>query len=448
MSQQKYFVIKKKVNVTKAHPVPESTYKPPSTRELPKSEPIRTTKFFEELSRPKEHNIDTSDEITIQKYQNPHPVFKEIDFRVTQSQLERDKFLMDQKRKYDESKSTHDGDKLIEWQKKYNEEDEKILKQEIEQRRQDVIHSRKNAIEAKKRYIQQQMDICKNIREETREKLKLVEIELEKDRAKIRELKALQVDNVPKALHKNYLANCAKTKEMIQTYRDNMKLIRKNNQEYMDNLRVKCNKLRDDVKNHRILRNHYVSKVEITERKFLDALTEEEANQLIKDNRAREHERISELIAKHRKAKEEKIQRMVELLREETEYREQQELAHEEKRRQIFEQREAEKQKLIAEEEKKYLELEKKLEMKRKLKLKEAEEAEERMRQISARNCFLALNKKTQAANCFTYKQNAALRTAKARQEDGVSFEPQRQETARKNKKSKELTNLRMLLGV
>jgi hypothetical protein len=69
-----------------------------------------------------------------------------------------------------------------------------------------------------------------------------------------------------------------------------------------------------------------------------------------------------------------------------------------------------------AEEEQKMLKLEKKLEKKRQMRIQEAEEMEEHMREIAARNRYLALNKKALAEKTFQSQQDAKLRTAKERQ--------------------------------
>ena len=444
----KAYVIRRKVTKIKPTPVPETTYRPPSARRLRKLDPIEAPEFFNELSRPKP--VFQQEEVNeIPVYTTPIPEYQEVNFRVTHSQLQRDEFLMNQREKRITDAVESEPTAFNEWKRKMEAHDEEIRREELEKRHQELDQIRKRAKRAKKELIQRQLNDGTEIRAEIRKQLEQAQNEIEAEREEIRRLKSEMVDGAPMAVARVQQNNRQITKEIKQKMRNDIKMMhRRLNEEYQarrDNAEI----VRQRAINHEpTVRGKYTSKVDITDTKFLADLSDDEVTTLIKENKTREKHRIEELIQKHREAKEAKMDRMIELLRKETEYREQHEIEHERLRAEKKAQAIREEEERNAIEAQKMLKLEQKLEKKRRARIKEAEEAEEHMRAIQARNRYLALNKKAQAEKAFQSKQDGSLRAARQRQESQAKDGRPATVGGNRQKISPELTNLKRMLGI
>ena len=443
----KTYILRRKITKFKPTPIPETTYVPETFKTLNKLEPIKAIERFEEMSKPKP--VIRGEEIIneIPKYQNNPPNFEPVDFRVTQAELERDLYLIRQKTEKEAKEKAEEPTDFLRWQEKMKNIDEQERKEIINKRHQELDNSRKNAIKAKKKAIKERLELGKKLRFEFGEEIKLIQEEINQERENIKLLKESLKERGPSATEIVQRERREATKAMKKQLRSDLKAAAKLKSEEQDIIRKNAKILREATLNHTMLNGDaYRSKLEITQTTFLAALTDEETNELIEKHKNEKKEIIEREIEYHRKIKEEKMDKMVEMLDKITKYREEQEEIFNQQKKQKLEQIELEKIKKQKEEYEKILELEKKLEKKRKSKIKEAEKMEEHMREIQARNRYLAINKKALVTKGFQSQQDAKLRTAKERQnsslkEDIIINTP-------KNKNNIELTNLKNILGL
>ncbi|EAY12114.1 hypothetical protein TVAG_301310 [Trichomonas vaginalis G3] len=444
---EKIYVIRRKITKVTPTPIPDTTFRPPSARRVTQQEPIPTTEYFERLSRvkpqPEEEEIEE-----IPTYTNAPPEYQEVDFRVTHGLLQRNEYIINKNVKREIERKNAEPVEFNKWQQKMKKKDEDQRKDLIAKRHSDLDKCRKRAKKAKENLIKEQLNNGSQIRSEIRKQLEQTQAEIDAERDEIRRLKREIVDGAPIAVAKMIKKNRDETKQMKEQYRDDLRLIKRQQTIERETRVAQANKVREAAKNHELTnRDRYVSPISITTSHFLADLTDEETEKLRAENLAAQKQKVQDLIEQHRRAKEEKINHMIELLNKETEYRAKQEEEHERARQAKKEM----EMKILEEKEKeeaeKMLALEKKLEKKRNARIKEAEEAEEHMKQIQARNRYLAINKKAMKEKAFQAKTDGNLRTAKERQMSQLKTED-RNTQPKKKKIEPELTNLKSLLGI
>lgn len=446
---EKTYVVRRKIVRIHPTPIPETTYKPETFTPKSKAEPIQPSDpRMEELAKPKP-KIQYEEPLNlIPQYQNPPPEFEPVDFRVNAAVLHRDVHLMREFSKKEATEKANEPTEFLEWQAKMRALDEQKRVEEIQKRHEDLDHVRRRAIKAKKIQIKERLAVGQNMRIQFSEEITAVQREIQQERDKIKELKGQLIDKAPQAVAKMQKKRIEATKEMKKQLRKDMKEAQKRRTDEEAELKKNAAKVREDVANHVIAHgDKYSSKVEITETKFLAALTDEEAQQLLDCHAEEKRNKIEEEIQLHRELKEAKMDKLVKMLEEATQYRDEREAAHVQKRKEKLAEEAALKAEKEQIEDQKMLELEKKLEKKRKARIKEAEEMEEHTRQIAARNRYLALNKKALATKVFQSQQDAKLRSAKERQNNKMPEGTTRIQSTRA-KQGAELTNLKSLLGL
>lgn len=447
---QKTYIIRKKVVKIKPTPIPDTTYEPEIV-ELPPSKPpiAAISPIFEELACPKPEIEPDNTPPPIPRYENPRPVYHPIDIRTNVATIERDAYL--QKAQIDriqEAKKDEEGSQeFLKWQKMMKDKDEEVRKEIIQKRHEDLDHARKKAAKIRKQQINEKLQQGNDMRSEIEQQIEKIKLEIEEERQKIRDLKKQRIDLAPLSVEKVQREKREIYNEMRRDFKRDIKSVRKQRREELEVKRQNVDKIKYDQEHHTNRHGDiFTSKREITETKFLAALTDEETNELLRTNHERNLQIIEERILKHRKAKEEKLQRLYKLLEEETRLRDIAEQEHKRKREEAKQKKEEEEIKRQNEEDDRMIELEKKLEKKRKARIKEAEEMEERTRQIAARNRYLAINKRAVEVKAFQSHQDARLRMARERQNSRIQ-KPLRPPTPKK-KKETELVRLKSILGV
>lgn len=447
---QKTYVIRKKVIKIKPTPIPETTYEP-EIIELPPSKPpiAAISPYFEELALPKAEIEPDNTPPPIPRYENPRPVFHPVDIRTNVATIERDACLQKaQIDRIEEAKKDEEGSQqFLKWQQNMKRKDEEERKEIIQKRHEDLDHARKNAIKIKQQQKNDKLALGNQMRSELEEQIAKTKLEIEEERQKIKELKKQRIDLAPINVEKVHREKREIYNDMRRDFKRDFKSARKQRREELEMKRKNVDKIKYEQEHHTNRHGDiFTSKREITETKFLAALTDEETNELLRTNHERNLQIIEERILKHRKAKEEKLQKLYRLLEEETRLRDIAEQEHKKKREEERQKKEEEEIKRQNEEDDKMIELEKKLEKKRKARIKEAEEMEERTRQIAARNRYLAINKRAVEVKAFQSHQDARLRMARERQDSRIQ-KPLRPPTPKK-KKETELVRLKSILGV
>lgn len=447
---QKTYVIRKKVIKIKPTPIPETTYEP-EIIELPPSKPpiAAISPYFEELALPKAEIEPDNTPPPIPRYENPRPVFHPVDIRTNVATIERDACLQKaQIDRIEEAKKDEEGSQqFLKWQQNMKRKDEEERKEIIQKRHEDLDHARKNAIKIKQQQKNDKLALGNQMRSELEEQIAKTKLEIEEERQKIKELKKQRIDLAPINVEKVHREKREIYNDMRRDFKRDFKSARKQRREELEMKRKNVDKIKYEQEHHTNRHGDiFTSKREITETKFLGALTDEETNELLRTNHERNLQIIEERILKHRKAKEEKLQKLYRLLKEETRLRDIAEQEHKKKREEERQKKEEEEIKRQNEEDDKMIELEKKLEKKRKARIKEAEEMEERTRQIAARNRYLAINKRAVEVKAFQSHQDARLRMARERQDSRIQ-KPLRPPTPKK-KKETELVRLKSILGV
>jgi hypothetical protein len=303
-------------------------------------------------------------------------------------------------------------------------------------------------MKAKKDRILERLEIGKKMRIEFGEEFEAVQAEIEAEKQTIRDLKAQLVDGGLKAVAKVRRARLDETRKFKKEIRAELRAEARRRLLELQKVRDMAEKLREQPRNHVMTRgDKYKAKVEITQTTFLAALSDEEMVDLIAKQAARDKQRIEEEIEAHRSLKSQKMDELLRMLNEVTKVRDAKEEEHMRKRHEKREEEVRVRLQKEAHEEEQLLSLERKLEKKRKMRIVEAEEMDERTRQIAARNRFLALNKRAVSVRVFQSQQEASLRSAKDRQQDrkrpqAVTVSPTRK------RRSQGLPNLETLLGL
>ena len=448
MSTNKSYVIRRRVVQVKPTPVPESTYKQETFARRSVAPPIRADPRMEELAKPKVHAEDTSSIPPIPKYQNDAPHFDPVDCRVNRACLHRDVYLIRKQQQKEATDKENEPTEFLEWQAKMKELDEEERKSLILKRHRELDGVRKRAMKATKQRIEDRLEEGRKLRVQFGKDFENVQKEIEAEREKIRELKRQWVDKAPLAVARVKREKAQATKEMKKQMREELRGLQRRQKEELEEIKEKAATLRQAAESHTMFKgDKYSAKVEITETKFLSALTDEEATELLNKHREMERERIEREIEEHRRIKAEKMDKLVAMLEEATRYRDQKEEEFMKRKKERQEEEERLRKQKQQEEEQRMLELEKKLEKKRQERLKEAEEMEEHTRQIAARNRYLALNKKALATKMFQGQQDAQLRSAKERQTTRLTEERAKIGPS-KPKPSGDMKGLKSLLGL
>ena len=318
-------------------------------------------------------------------------------------------------------------------------------RQEIIDKRHDQLdNAKKRAAKERKRIQQENLAIGQEMRVKFADDMKGVQRDIAAERAKLQEMKDSRHDGAPAAVARVKKEKQAVTKEMKSQISRDLKSARRQREEEVQKIKENAERVRYDAANHTNRHGDaFISKQEITKTRFLAELTDNEAQQLTVKHREQERARIESEMRVHREEKEQKMNELYSILEELTEDRDRREEAHKQKRKEKQEQREREAREAQEHENEEILRLEKKQEKKRQARIKEAEDMEESTRRIVAMNHYLALNKNTLETRGFESRQDAALRSAKERQEDKLAekqFSKQRPHTA--------LVRLRAILGL
>ena len=449
MSTKQTYVIRRRVFQTKPTPVPETTYKQETFARRSVAPPIRADNpRMDELAKPKVVAQDTSAIPPIPKYQNKAPKFDSVDCRVNGAVLYRDVYLMRKQQEKEALEKENEPTEFLEWQSKMKQLDAEEQKELVMKRHRELDGVRKRAMKAKKERIEERLDEGRKLRIQFGKDLENVQKEIEAEREKIRELKRQWIDKAPLAVARVKKEKAQMTKEMKKKMRDELRGLERRRKEEIEGIKERAAARREQAETHTMFKgDKYSAKVDITETKFLMALTDEEATELLNKHREQERERIEREIEEHRKLKEAKMDKLVAMLEEATRYRDQQEQEYQKRKKEKQETEERIRKQKQQEEEQRMLELEKKLEKKRQDRIKEAEEMEEHTRQIAARNRYLALNKKALATKMFQSQQDAQLRSAKERQTTRLIEERERIGPT-KLKAGGDMKGLKALLGL
>ena len=451
---QKTYVIRKKVIKIKPTPIPETTYEP-EIIELPPSKPpiAAISPYFEELALPKAEIEPDNTPPPIPRYENPRPVFHPVDIRTNVATIERDACLQKaQIDRIEEAKKDEEGSQqFLKWQQNMKRKDEEERKEIIQKRHEDLDHARKNAIKIKQQQKNDKLALGNQMRSELEEQIAKTKLEIEEERQKIKELKKQRIDLAPINVEKVHREKRKIYNDMRRDFKRDFKSARKQRREELEMKRKNVDKIKYEQEHHTNRHGDiFTSKREITETKFLAALTDEETKELIRRHQEQKQEYIQQEIQKHREQKSAKMDQLLKMLEEATKQRDLQEQEHLLKKQEKLQKEEKERIEKEEEEERKILALEKKLEKKREDRIKEAEEMEEHTRQIAARNRYLALNKKALATKVFQSQQDAKLRSAKERQSMNLQMDQIKtmQRTQNQRKSAAELTSLKGLLGL
>jgi len=443
----KVYVLRRKVNNFKPSPIPHTTYKPETFQHPIKYEPIKAEPHFESLAKSRTPPPQSVSVDPIPQYHSPPPSFGPVDFRVNAAELERDAYLIRKKAEKEALEKASEPTEFLKWQEKMRTLDELERKDIIQKRHEELDNSRKKAIKAKKKAIQERLELGNKMRLGISEELKQIQDEIEDERANIQYLKSQLRDLGPSSVQKVQKERREATKEMKKQLRAELKSAAKIHQEEQEKIKKQASLLREATKNHTMRHGDpFKEKIEITETTFLAALSDEETLDLLRTHKDEKKTIIEEAIERHRISKEQKMDKLVQMLDKVTLHRNVQEEGHNEKRKVKIEQQEIESERKQKEEDEKLLELEKRLEKKRNQRIHEAEQMEEHVREIQARNRYLAINKKALATKGFQSQQDAKLRSAKERQ-TSLMKEGTRVGTA-KAKSTNELSSLKGLLGL
>lgn len=443
------YVIRRKIYRIKPTPIPKTTYAPETfvQKSVPSLKAPNAT--IEKLAQPNRLPSTPSELPPIPKYQNPPPNFASVDFRVNVACLQRDLYIMNQRKEKERSDKANEPSQFFDWQEKMKQKDQDERDAIVLERHQALDNSRKGAIKAKKKIIEERFELGNQLRINLSKDIQEAQNEIEQERLKIKELKRQLVDGAPNSISRSKRQKQLETKEMKRQLRDDLKAAQKVRAKEIEDIKKNAQKVREDSENHVLSHgNQYQSKIEITETRFLSAVTDEEATELIRQHAETKRKQIENEIQNHRRMKEEKMEKLMQMLEEATKARDEREEEHIKQRREKIEAAQKELQEKEEEEDRRMLLLEKKLEKKRQEKINEAKEMEEHTRQIAARNRYMALNKKALAANVFTSQQDAKLRSAKERQTLNLKDQTKSTNLSPTRKSSAELVNLKGLLGI
>jgi hypothetical protein len=377
----------------------------------------------------------------------PAPNVESVDIRANWTLLHRDLHLM---RLQNEKAVTEKANEPVEfnaWQKRMQDVDEQQRVEIIQKRHADLDFVRRRAAKVRKQRVAERLAMGKQMRVEFSGEIAQVQAEIEAERQHIRALKQ-QLSTAPQAAAKAQRARLAATRQFRREMRAELREEQRRRGLAVEGVKKRAAAVRQQATDHVLTRGDtYSSKLEITKTMFLAALSDEETKELLTQHARERKQQIEDEIEEHRRIKAQKMEMLVQMLEEATKARNAREDETAQQRREKKEEAERLRRQREREEEEKMLLLEKKLERKRRARVKEAEEMEEHIRQITARNRYLALNKNAIATRTFQSQQDAKLRQARERQENRTPEDQIKIPPARVGE-SFEMPNLRKLLGV
>jgi hypothetical protein len=325
--------------------------------------------------------------------------------------------------------------------------DDEQRREIIQKRHEDLNFVRRRAMKVRKQRIAEHLELGKQMRLTFGEEFAAIQREIQQERDAIQELKKSLVDRAPRAVAKAQQKKVAATKEFKRQIRAELREAEKRREEDVALIKKNATTIRHQAETHTMTSgDKYMAKREITETTFLAALTDEETNQLLAQHADAIAANIERQIEEHRRVKAAKMDRFIAMLDEATRVRDAKEELHIQQRKEKMDEQARIERIKREEEAEKMLILEKKLQKKRRLRIQEAEEMEEHMKTIAARNRYLALNKRARATQTFESQQEAKLRTARERQT--MKMPPESISASALRKPERDLAKLKELLGL
>jgi hypothetical protein len=370
-----------------------------------------------------------------------------VDCRVNSATVQRDFYLKRDQERIEAKRTQEEPTQFLHWQKEMNDRDDENRAQLILERHLDLDFVRRRAKKAKKIRTDQCLADGKELRDELSTKLGQTKEEIEAERQAVIDYKHTHPDQAPNAVSKYHRGILMQAREFRGELVGELRSARRRRDAMLDERRRNAAKIRSDAVNHTNLHaDAFISKQEITKTRFLMELTDEETEELIEQNRKANYAVVETRLKQNRKGREDSLEHIYEMLEEVTEDRDVRNEAHMRRRA------EAKAAELRSEKERErreadgILKLEKKREKQRLARLREAEEMDEHMRAIAARNRYLALGKKAVEERGFESLQDGRVRSAKERQDEKAADNLGALSARRKRKP--ELSNLKVMLGL
>jgi hypothetical protein len=448
MSGSPTYVIRRKVTRIKPSPIPETTYTAETFPQVSPAKPIRlASPHCVGLAKPKEDPYRDPPLTPIPHYQSPALELGSVDVRANRALLYRDLHLIHEQNEKAATEKANEPVKFNAWQKQMQDLDEQQRMEIIQQRHADLNFVRRRAAKVRKQQIAERLAMGKQMRVKFGKEITQVQEEIESERRHIRQLKQ-QLNTPPQAVAKAQRARITATRRFRREMRAEFREEQRRRELAVEEVKKRAGVVRQQVQDHVLSHGDpYSSKLEITKTTFLTALSDEETKGLLERHARERKQQLEEEIEEHRRIKMHKMETLVQMLEEATTARNVRADEKAQQRRAKKEEAERLRQQREREDEDKMLLLEKKLERKRRARIKEVQEMEEHIRQIAARNRYLALNKNAVATRVFQSQQDAKLREARERQENRMP-EDQIKIPPAKVSESIEMSNLRRLLGV
>ena len=384
--------------------------------------------------------------LDIPHYVNKPPQFEPVNLRANQALLERNQEILNKKLAKDKKEKEEEPVQFMNWQNQCKKQDEEIRSKVIEERHNNLDKSRQRAKQVKKEIIKQKLQEGKELREELSQQIENAQNEIETEREIVRDTKHQMINYAPYIVEACKRNKRLETQQMKKELHLNIKKAKLEQEADIQKKKESATKIKHDVKNHIITRkDKYRDQVDITETKYLAQMTDKEVNEYLKHNKERKNQEVEEKIRDHREQKEAKMERLLKMLEEqEIQAREQERIHTARREEKIATARKAEEERK-SKEDQQMLALEKKMQKKQEKRMKEAKDQDEQARMISARNHFLALNKKALQVKSFEDNIQGNFRAAKERQNQ-LSFQSKKKKL--QPKQEPQLKNLNHILGL
>jgi hypothetical protein len=446
-AESRQYLIRRRIGLPTRYPLPDTTFSPESFARPEALPPIKANAHDEALAQVKVYPVDETPIPPIPHYENVPPKVDPVDVRTNAASLQHDIYVMRRIANRDRTEKENEPTQFLEWQTKMKELDAEQRKEVIQKRHDDLNFVRRRAMKVRKQRIADHLELGKEMRLTFGEEFAAIQREIEEERRKIHELKKSLIDGAPNAVAKAKRAKVAATKEFKKLIRSELREAEKRRADEVFRIKQNATVVRHQTETHTLSSGpKYTAKREITETTFLAALSDEETAELLAKHSEAIAVHIEEQIEEHRQQKAAKMDKFIAMLDEATRVRDAKEEAHIQQRRARIEE-EAKIERASREEEaEKMLLLEKRLQKKRRLRIQEAEEMQEHMKTIAARNRYLALNKRARQTATFESQQDAKLRTAKERQT--MRMPPEKIAVAGNQKPERDLAQLKELLGL
>jgi hypothetical protein len=447
MDPSAHYVIRRKIVRVEPIPVPETTSHPPPLPARVPLGPLSSNALVDRLAQPKVVPSPDDTLPLIPTYKTDAPEWDPIDLRVTAATLRRDAHLKHVAEHHLAEERTAEPAQYNAWRAAMNAEDEANRVSAIQARHDDLDFVRRRAKKAKKQEIEDRLARGREFRAQNSADLARTKREREAELGSILESKAQHPDVAPAAVARCTRDRRADAKQFRKQLKADLRSARRRREGETEELRKNAERLRHEHMQHTNRHGDtYTSKREITETKFLMALTDEETSELIEKNRSDARQGLETKLQQGRREREERMDELCAILEELQESRDagNEELKRRRREAQEAEEREVERRR--KEEDEKLLKLERKIQKKKAERIEGAKEMDEHMRAIAARNRYLALNKRELQERVFESRQDAALRSAKDRQDAKMPEQPAT--PVKKKRKKAELVNLKAILGI